>query len=140
MPEVIQLNERELYIAIGKLFASFPSTARRGANLEAYVEALSRIPTSFVQDACDYAVSGRIGDGKSIPPAAELAHLARTLHVRTLPRTRISENYVINDPNQRKSIIQGFKGLLVDLRRGKMIDPDLATTRVFGLKRDQEDL
>jgi hypothetical protein len=138
MTEVVPLNEREVYRAVGKLFASFPVVARKGASIEAYVQALSRLPLSFVVEACDYAVRGRIGDGKSIPPAAELAHLARVLHTRTLPRTRVSENYVINSPDQRKNIVQGFRNLLNDLRTGRPIDPDLATAKVFGFKGDKD--
>ena len=139
MSEIVPLNERDLYRAVGKLFASFPKASRLGASMEAYVEALRRLPLSFVREACDYAVSGKIGDGKSIPPVSEIAHLARVLHTRTIPRTRISENYVVNSPEQRKNIVQGFRNLLNDLRTGRPIDPDLATAKVFHFKEGNDD-
>ena len=138
MSEIVLINERELSRAVGQLFSSFPQAARRGASMEAYILALSKIPTSFVKEACSYAVSGKIGEGKSIPPVAELAHLARVLHTRTIPRTKISESYVINSPEQRKNIVQGFRNLLNDLRTGRPIDPDLATAKVFGFKGDKD--
>jgi len=137
MTEVIPLNEKALHIAIGRLFASFPVHARKGVRIEAYVAALSKIPTSFVQEACEMASMGRVGDGSSIPAAAELAYLARQLHVKTLKPNRIHDNYVIVDREQRKRVIDGFRSLLRDLRSGKTIDPDLSTANVFPIKESE---
>lgn len=117
------------------MFAAFPPRHDWELKFNVYVEALGRIPICFVEEACDYAIKGKLNGGRFLPNAGELVQLAEELQARTLRRPRFSWEYrdlpVNISAEQRARIIWGFRRLLADLRRGQPIDPDKATHKVF---------
>ncbi len=139
---VESINQRQLRILLNKLFNSFPvSEGSRGAKMEAYMEALARIPFLFVEKAILMGMRGRIGEGHFCPTVGELAKLAEELQWqarrREQPR-RLPEMSVSNSPEQRNAIIVGFHRLLTDLKSGKTINPDLATAQVFKITKVED--
>src|SRR5882724_7197565 len=123
------IPEEKLRRTIAKMFAAFPPKNDWDLKFNVYVEALGRIPISFVEEACDYAIRGKLNGGRFLPNAGELVQLAEELQARTLRNKRPkfswerNEQPVHNTPEQRFRIIHGFRELLADLRSGKPIDP-----------------
>jgi len=124
------------------MFLAFPSSGRwNEAKVEAYFQALCRIPLHFVQQAVDFAVRGKLGDGRAAPSAAELAKLAAELQLQALRRNESHpkvEPTVYNTPEQRQRVIEGYRRLLSDLRSGKPIEPDIASACVYRLRDEDE--
>jgi len=129
---IVLFNDRDLRIALAKLFVSFPSSGRWSEQkLEAYRDALARIPFSFVKEALEYAARGKLG--VDLPSAASLAKLAEELQNRGVRRTKTIAEPVINNTHvERARIILGFRELISCLKSGKKIEPDLITAKVFG--------
>ena len=132
---LVPLHERELRLAINKMFLTFPCREKdRGVKLDAYCDALVRIPISFVKAACDAAIRGKFGTGGWAPTAAQLAQYAEELQWRDtkrhLPRSR-PEPTVIVSKEERLRVVHGFKELMHQLRSGIPIDPHRITYKVF---------
>lgn len=135
---ISSLSEQRIRKALVKLFIAFPVRAEREFKLDTYVEALSRIPPSFVEEAVDYAIRGKLNGGRFLPNSGELVQLAEELQARTLRnggRPKFSwekpDTPVQNTQQQRFKIIQGFRQLLRDIRTGTPIDPDRDTAKIF---------
>lgn len=135
------LSEQKIRKALGKMFIAFPGSGackESGDRMEVYVEAVRRFPLSYIEEACDYAVRGKLGNGAYPPSAPQLRELVSELQDRDLRKLghkkfswEKSDEPVHNTPEQRARIIAGFKELLSDLRSGNPIDPDRATLKVF---------
>jgi hypothetical protein len=137
------LSEKKKQRALAKMFTAFPGSQacrNREERMDVYIEALSKIAAAFVEEACDYAIRGKLDTQRDYPPtAAQIHELAEELQARSRTsrtgRPKFSweknDGPVHNTPEQRARIIWGFKKLLADLRSGRPIDPDEATRRVF---------
>jgi len=135
----ISLADEKLRRTICKVFAAFPPKSDWDLKLNVYTEALSRIPSGAVEEAADYVIRGKLNGGRFLPSAGELVKLAQELQARKLRAQNGKHKFywqhndpsVYNSPEQRAKIVYGFGRLLADLRRGRPIDPDAATKRVF---------
>ena len=133
---IVSLNERELRHAIAKMFLSFPSSGRwNEKKLEAYYDALHRIPLAYVKEATEYVARGKLGP--DLPSAAALTKLAGELQYRAMKKKPPAREVEAQNTHiERTRVILGFRELISDLKSGKRIEPDLATAKVFTLKEE----
>lgn len=131
---VSYFKESDVRRALGRMFLGFSgSGACRNPEerMKVYVEALSRIPVTFVEEACDYALRGKLGPGPYPPSAPQLYELATELQARTFRKQIEPESQLQHTPQQRFRIVAGFRQLVGDLKTGRPIDADLDTAHVF---------
>lgn len=135
---VESLSEPRIRKALCRMFAGHPDKRDWEFRLDVYTQALSAVPVTFAEEACDYVIKGKLHGGRFLPNAGELVQLAEELRARTLRhhgRPRFSWEHsdltVHNTEEQRRAIIAGFRQLLTGIRTGRPINPQRAVREVF---------